>query len=371
MSTKELVKIVGAEHVLTDVETRVRAVTNWSVENFKARQSKTLKIPEAVVRPRTQEEIEHILLWAERNRKRLGIIGGGSSLEKVEDSDASFHIAIDLSRFDQVIEWDEVSMMVQVEAGMTVAALEAWLNEKGYTSGQQLRSRNIATIGGAIVTNAKGLFFGKYGSFSDNIQGLYTCGDDYDAEIITGALLGIYPIPAVRAWALFSFEDLAATLDAARLVTRSDAKPACIRVFDTNSAAHYFGESRPVVLLGFEGEEIPQAGHYQQSVAVCQNLGGVALESDKGDTWYEDEKYAQFWSVNANVEKCAELRSFFFLWSEIEDNCAKMVAGLSLFTESLHLEICHPTMQGATVEVYYVAPYGNYEDITHRLLAFG
>jgi FAD binding domain len=371
MSTKELVKIVGTEHVLTDTETRVRAVTSWSVENFKVRQSKTLKIPEAVVRPRTQEEIEHLLLWAERNRKRLGIIGGGSSLERSEEGDASFHIAVDLSRFDSVIEWDETAMMVQVEAGMTIAALETWLNEKGYTSGQQLRSRNIATIGGAIVTNAKGLFSGKYGSFSDNLQGLYTCGDDYDAEIITGALLGIYPIPTVRAWALLAFEDLAAALNATRLVTRSDAKPACVRMFDINSAARYFGGTRPVVLLGFEGEEIPQAAHYQQSVAVCQNLGGVMLDANLGDTWYEDEKYAQFWSVNANSEKCAELRSFFFLWSEIEAHCAGITAGLALFTDSLRLEICHPTMQGATVEVYYVAPYTSYEDITHRLLAFG
>jgi hypothetical protein len=367
MSTKELVKIVGMEHFLTEVEARVRAVTNWSVENFKARQNKTLKIPEAVVRPRTQEEIEHLLLWAQRNRKTLGVIGGGSSLEGNADG---FHIALDLSRFDSVIEWDEMGMMVQVEAGMTVATLENWLNEKGYTTGQQLRSRNIATVGGSITTNAKGLFFGKYGSFSDNLQGLYTCGDDYDAEIITGALLGFYPIPAVRAWALFAFEELGEALNATRLVTRSDAKPACIRVFDAAGAAHYFGESRPIVLLGFEGEEVPQAGHYQQGVAVCQSLGGVQLESDKGDAWYEDEKYAQFWSVNATPDKCAELRSFFFLWSEIEDNCSEIVRGLSLFTESLRLEICHPTMQGATVEVYYVAPYASYEDITERLAAF-
>jgi FAD/FMN-containing dehydrogenase len=369
LSIKALKKIVGAEHVLTDVESRTRAATNWSVENFKARQQGRLILPEVVVRPGTEEEVIRLQDWAQDNHVALSVIGGSSGWDDGEVPP----LMLDVSRFDAIGEWDEESLLLQVGAGMTIAALEAHVNTLGYTTGQQLRSRNIATVGGAIATEARGLFSGKYGSFADSVYGVQISESltEESSSVILGATLVVHPLPAVRAWGVFAFASWDDALDATRLVTRGDCHPACIRLFDAAAALSYFDTERPVVLLGFEGEEITQTGQYQQGAAICQKLGGLLLPPEKGDAWYEEERYATFWSVNASPDKCAARQEFFYLWSEMKETCETIIETLAPLTESLKIEICHANAQGATLEVYYTALYSNYPEIISEIELMG
>ena len=389
--------IVGGEFVLTDAEDCRRAGGSWSPEETKRRGASPIQ---AVVRPADTGEVSAVLRAADGGRIPVYVVGGGSNTTG-RGADAPPGIGLDLARLDHV-SWDEESLLVTAGAGVSLASVEEQLGRHGYTLGHLPRSVKLATIGGAAATNAIGLLSGRYGRQSDltaaleavlpngeilvtspapganasfDLHSLFL-GAEGQFGVITSVTLRMRPAPEVRAWAAFSFGSLSDAIDAARLVMRSDSRPAVLRVFDDEagfgfrvsgfgeengraaltggiSAAFPNPESRlpnPVLLLGFEGEELAQTGPYQLAYAVCERVGGTPLPSEIGDEWFERREETGAWAANGRPGGIADVFAFGANWASLKRVTAAVRVALEPLVTHLSLEIAHATTDGAALE---------------------
>src|SRR5581483_9058781 len=93
--------------------------------------------PDAVSRPRSEDELEEVLEWALDAGALVVPFGGGTSVvggvEAREADRFEGVVAIDVRALDRVLEVDEVSRSARIQAGATGPGLEAQLAERGMT----------------------------------------------------------------------------------------------------------------------------------------------------------------------------------------------------------------------------------------------
>src|SRR5947209_1454827 len=81
-------------------------------------------------------------------------------------------IVLDMRALDQVIDFDEVSGIVHVQAGILGTDLEAWLNARGHTHGHFPQSVSLSTVGGWIAARSAGQLSSGYGAIEDILVAL-------------------------------------------------------------------------------------------------------------------------------------------------------------------------------------------------------
>ena len=158
----ELEAIVGTEHVRTergDLEPFARDATPV----FRA-------VPDAVVFPRTTEEVAAVL----RLGTRLGIPvvprGAGSNLCAATVAEQG-GIVLVLTRMDRILEISPDELLARVEAGVTTVALAEAAATKGLLYPPDPGSRTVSTVGGNVATCAGGLRGLKYGVTRNYVLG--------------------------------------------------------------------------------------------------------------------------------------------------------------------------------------------------------
>jgi alkyldihydroxyacetonephosphate synthase len=376
-----LTSLIGAENVRTDEETRERASSSWS-PLFSKRRGTAQPVPAAVVLPGSVEEVAAVVSWANDTRTPLYPVGGASNTVGNNTPMTSAGIAVDAARLDAV-DWNEESLLANAGAGCNLGRLEGTLNQHGYTLGHFPQSLNLTTVGGALATNAIGLLSGKYGRQSDitaaleavlptgeivrttphpganayfDLHGLFI-GTEGQFGIVTAATLRMHPLPEARAWAVFTFGSLGDAIDAARLVYRSDARPATLRVFDAASTAelHRAPAAPALLLMGFEGEELVQTGPYQVAHAVCQHVGGKEQSPEIGDAWFEARYQTGWFAPNARPGGLADIFAVSANWSVIKSVEAALRRAVAPLVTRLAVQIVHATPNGAALEVAWEA----------------
>jgi alkyldihydroxyacetonephosphate synthase len=382
----ELRAIVGASHVITDDATRLRALSQWSPVLIKRRQAAEAAgtafagIPGAVVRPGSTEETASVVRWANRTKTLLYPVGGSSSLTDSTDPAREAGVAVDLARLDTVA-WDEESLLVTVGAGTVLAALEEQLERHRYTLGHLPASIGLLTVGGAVAVNAIGLLSGKYGRQADLTAGLEAVlptgeiiqtsaapggnaafdlhslliGSEGQFGLITGATLRMCSVPEARAYAVFTFPTLTEAMDAARLIYRSDSRPAAVRVFDGDAAAPFLPNVSALLIAAFEGEELTQTGPYQLAHAVCQTVGGTAQPPEIGDAWFDARTTTDWLTANARPGGLADRFAVSSPWSAVKTVEAAMRQAIVPLVTHLNVQIAHCTPHGAAIEVGWQA----------------
>jgi alkyldihydroxyacetonephosphate synthase len=379
-----LAGIVGAENVQSGDECR-HAASSWSPEWTKRNAARDADaLPLAVVLPADTEQAAAIVRWANQTRIPLSSVGGGSSL--VRGVRRAPWVAVDLSRLTEV-EWDEESLLVRAGAGWNLATLEKTLNGHDYTLGQFPQSMGLATVGGCVATDAVGALAGKYGRFSDVAVGLTAVlpngailqtqrpplgsaapdlhalllGGEGAFGIVTEARLRLRPAPEARAWAVFVFPSFGDGVDALRLIYRSDARPAGVRLLDTAAV----GDLRSVaeipargalLLLCFEGDEIVQTGQYQLAFAICQQVCGIAQDSTIGDRWFETARTDTSWmAANARPSSVADGLALGAAWSTLKAVHGAVRAALSGMVTQQSAQIGSAGSEGASLDFRFEA----------------
>lgn len=373
-----LASLVGAAQVRTDEDARQRAGSSWYPPRLKASAARI----DAVVAPGSADEVAGIIRWAHDTHAQLTATGGGTGVVGGRPAAAGRPlVALDLSRLDR-LSWDEESLFVTAGAGVRLADLDERLERHGYTTGHLLGSRQLATVGGAVATNAVGLFSGRYGRVGETILALEAALPDgqivrtlpapgaraaFDLHglfvgaegafgIVTEATLAMRPAPDVRAWAVFDFADFGDAADALRLVYRSDARPSVTRLV---APARLF--------LGFEGDEIVQTGHYQMAYAICQRAGGRARGPEEGDAWLESRGRDDRFAPNVHAGVWADAVAFGAPWSALKGLAAAVRGALAGAAESVAVEVGHAGPHGASVEAAFTVRGG--ADDYRRLVA--
>ncbi|MEV0588716.1 FAD-binding oxidoreductase [Nonomuraea sp. NPDC050310] len=235
--------------------------------------------PDLVARPRTEEEIDRALEWAQTVGVAVIPYGGGTSV--VGGVEARFDapaLCLDLGRMDRVLEVDEYSRAALVQAGATGPALNAQL-----PAGLQLRffpqSYEFSTLGGWIATRAGGHFATGHTHIDDLVESVraltpsgvwesrrvpgsgagpspdrWLLGSEGALGVITQAWVRLQQRPEVKVSAPVTFKEWDAAVAAVHEIVQAGLNPSNCRLLDAGEAALAArGDGHgPVLLLGFE-----------------------------------------------------------------------------------------------------------------------
>jgi alkyldihydroxyacetonephosphate synthase len=327
---RDLGAVVGGEQVSTDPGALTAQSADWSwMSQFLRYRDLSLPVADVVVRPTSTDEVEGIVRIASEYRVPVVPRGGGSGTQG--GTFALYGgIAVDLTRMDRIIEVDESSLTVTVQAGIDGSALEKELNGLGLTLPHYPGSHFFgATIGGSLAARGSGVVSTKYGKAEqlalqveavvppgrristlpvpnhatgpDLMQTLI--GSEGTLGIITEATMRLEPLPESRRFLSFQFPSLAAGLETARLIMTRRIVPAAMRLYDEADSAKLTsmlnlasaGVLLVVVLDGYE-DSMDLEEERIRTVTVVND--GVDLGAGPAQTWW-DGKYEPFAKRNA------------------------------------------------------------------------
>ncbi len=218
-----LAGIVGGAHVLTGDEATAPFVRDWR-GRYQGR-------ARAVVCPASVDEVSQVMALCAAHAVPVVPQGGNTGLCGGATPDgAGRDLVLVLSRLKRVRERDVANNTLTVEAGCTLAEVQALAEGMERLFPLTLASQGTCEIGGNISTNAGGVQVLRYGNMRDLVLGLEVVLPDgriwdglrglrkdntgYDLKhlfigaegtlgVVTAAVLKLFPLPRARltAWA--------------------------------------------------------------------------------------------------------------------------------------------------------------------------
>ncbi|MEW6154093.1 MAG: FAD-binding oxidoreductase [Actinomycetota bacterium] len=202
--------------------------------------------PAAVVLPGTVAEVAAVVDACRRHRTPLvpqggntGLVGGGVPTRG--------EVVVSLARLDTVADVDASAGQLTAGAGVTLAAVRRAAQAAGWAYGVDFASRDRATVGGMVATNAGGLHVVRHGDTRAQVVGVEAvmadgsvvsrlggltrdnagfhlpsllCGSEGTLGVITAARLRLVAEAPERAVALIGFPTTGAALEAASALRR-------------------------------------------------------------------------------------------------------------------------------------------------------
>jgi alkyldihydroxyacetonephosphate synthase len=217
------------------------------------------RVVDAVVYPRSETEIRKIVEGAQTNDVCIVPYGGGTNVSGAlacPPDEKRMIVSVDMRLMDQIVWLDEENHIACVEAGITGKQLEIELQKRGYTSGHDPDSIELATLGGWIATNASGMKKNRYGNIEDIVleATLITPTGDVESKIVTPrsstgiqprtflfgsegnfgiiskAVIKIHPTPEIRKYGLLIFPSFERGVEFLRALRGTGTIPASIRL---------------------------------------------------------------------------------------------------------------------------------------------
>jgi glycolate oxidase FAD binding subunit len=292
---EKLRDIVGVAHVSTGV-----ALSPYVVEG---------RTPDAAVFPGTVDEVRAVVTLA-ADAGLCVVPWGGGTAAAVGVPAARTGIVLGLRRLDAILEHEPGDLTVTVEAGRTVAALQASLRERGQWLSLDPPDEERATIGGVLAANASGPRRHLYGTARDLLIGVAVVTADgalvrgggkvvknvagYDLPklfvgscgtlgVIVEATVKLRPLPDTERLVAVPFERVEDAGAAARAVMGSDLVPNTLDLLDAD-ALHGLGvtDVGAALFVGFDGLAEQVAWQVDELARIA---GGRAPTSLAGTTW--------------------------------------------------------------------------------------
>ncbi len=160
----------NANKVSIDPSIRLRRAHGHHLEEiYRVLFERIDRIPDLVVFPETDADVQSILALAVKHNALVIPYGGGTcvtqALECIETDRAI--ISLDMSRMDRVQWIDTRQNLACIEGGAVGRVLEEDLRQAGYTLGHEPDSMEFSTMGGWIATAASGMKKNRYGNIED------------------------------------------------------------------------------------------------------------------------------------------------------------------------------------------------------------
>lgn len=162
----QFIEIVGDENIQTDDFTRAsHSYGKCYADLLKLRKGDIPTPPDAVLYPRTEDDIVKILEICNNNKIAVTPFGGQSSVTRGVETPKG-GISLDLTKhLNKVIEVNEINFTVTVQSGMYGPAFEEYLNNYGdkYSCGHFPQSFEYSTVGGWVAAKGAGQASTGYG----------------------------------------------------------------------------------------------------------------------------------------------------------------------------------------------------------------
>jgi alkyldihydroxyacetonephosphate synthase len=383
---RALQKIVGPAHASNDLTERIAYIRGtWPVELKRVQMGDWGALPAVVVRPANTEETARVMQAAGEFNQPVVPNGGGSGI--VGGTALFGSMIVDVKRLNAV-HVNDTNLTVTAGAGVIGWHLEEQLDLQGYTLGHFPQSMNSACVGGLIATASTGIFSGRYGRMEDmlvamqavlpsgavlatppiprrsvgpNLNHLFI-GSEGALGIITEATLRIWPKPATRTWAVYTFPDTNLGLEAVRQMARDpETTPALVRLYDEAEAAkrmRHFGypARQTLLILGFEGSQKFVEWQEHGVEQICLAHQGTARGEEAALHWYRYRfDTSAMLRCNQTPGGAADALEVAAPWDRLEKVWRAMRLALEPLCEQVHCHFSHVYPTGGSVYVIFYA----------------
>jgi alkyldihydroxyacetonephosphate synthase len=243
--------------VSTDVPERVACARDlWQRHLIALQQGPAVdanRLPAAIVRPETTDEVVALVLLARREGFPLVPFGAGSGVCGGIECDPRT-IVVDTKKMHAARRFDAGPRLV-VGPGAMGVTLEESLEKDGFTLGHFPSSILCSTVGGWVATRGAGQCSGRYGKIEDMVTGAecvlgngevvrfrrrgagldllpLVVGSEGAFGILTELELRLHEAPEERAFAAFTLPDMQRGTAALRRVYQAGLRPAVARLYD-------------------------------------------------------------------------------------------------------------------------------------------
>ena len=265
--------------------------------------------PDAVAHPRSEDELEAVLAWCDREGHAVIPYGGGTSVVRGVSvpEDAGTAVTVDLDNLNAVLEVDETSRAARIQGGMLGPDLEAALKPRGLTLRHFPQSFPWSTVGGWVATRSGGHYATNHTHIDDFVEATrmltpkgwfesrrlpgsgagpspdrLVLGSEGTLGIVTECWLRLQKRPVYRATAGVLFPSWRAGCDAVREIAQAKLWPANLRILDPAEGAFSAGMDgrHALLIIGFESSDVPQGGNVGAAVAMARSHGGLVADDD-------------------------------------------------------------------------------------------
>lgn len=127
--------------------------------------------PSIVARPKSITQVQKILKYANKNKIFVFVRGSGTGYFGGEIPTRS-GIIVETTALNKIKEFNRDIGYVVCEAGISVNALNSFLDSRGFFWPHNPGSRKWATIGGSLASLGVGTFSSRYGYATDSVLGM-------------------------------------------------------------------------------------------------------------------------------------------------------------------------------------------------------
>jgi FAD/FMN-containing dehydrogenase len=320
---EQLRAAVGPAHVVVDPEVMTSYGIDWT-GRFRGQ-------PRAVVRPGDGAEVAAVVAVCKEAGAALvpqggntGLVGGGVPL--------AGEVVLSLRRLAGVTEVDSLGGQLSVGAGTTIADVQAAAASAGWAYGVDLASRDTATIGGTIATNAGGLQVLRHGSTRAQLVGFEAvlgtgetvshmgglikdntgydlggllCGSEGTLGVVTAARVRLIPQSPERVTSILAFSSTVAAVDGASILRKSLPELQSLEFFlqsglnlvcrASGSAAPFPGEHRAYLLAEAASQHDPTAAMagVLNSLAAIEDVAVATDPARRAQLWRYREAHTE------------------------------------------------------------------------------
>ncbi|MBH3339460.1 FAD-binding oxidoreductase [Pseudomonas mendocina] len=160
---EELKTLVEPGKVLTDADSLETYGKDWTKQFAPA--------PSAIVFPKTTEQVQAIVRWANQHKIALVPSGGRTGLSAAAVA-ANGEVVVSFDYMNRIVEFNEYDRTVVCQPGVVTKQLQMFAEEKGLYYPVDFASSGSSQIGGNIGTNAGGIKVIRYGMTRNWVAGL-------------------------------------------------------------------------------------------------------------------------------------------------------------------------------------------------------
>ena len=269
-------------------------------------------LPSVVVRPKTIEEVQKIMRYANKNKIPVVPRGAGSGTSgHAVPIDGG--IIMDMKCMNRILEIRPEDMLVRVEPGVVDDDLNRALQSYGLFYPPAPASSRIATIGGEIGANASGVRSVKYGATRDYVLGMKVVlangdlvnlgsntrvhssgyqlerlivGSEGTLGVVVEATMKISPLPKFRCLGVANFKKLEDAGNTISEIISSGAQPSLLELMDSigiravNKALDLgLPEVGAIILFEADGN-VKEAVDYEMKKMqkICERHNGTGIK---------------------------------------------------------------------------------------------